>query len=87
VLLQTIVGDDRVLADPEPVVVITDLGDSSVNLQLRFWTEDPLQKFPLLSEYTEKCKHALDEAGIQIPFPHCQVFIERSQDLSAVAEA
>jgi small conductance mechanosensitive channel len=75
-LLATLEGDTRVLLQPAPLVIVTELGDSSVNLQLRFWTEDPLLKFPLQWEYMEKCKKALDDAGIQIPFPHLQLFVE-----------
>ena len=29
--------DDRVLADPAPVVAVSELGDSSVNLVIRPW--------------------------------------------------
>ena len=31
----------RVLADPEPVVWVANLGDSSVDYVLRFWISDP----------------------------------------------
>ena len=81
VMLNTLKGDDRILAEPQPVVVVLSLGDSSVNIEMRFWTEDPLLKAPLTSEYTEKCKLALDEAGIQIPFPHQQLLLEPSDGL------
>ena len=84
-LLSTVQGDDRILADPEPIVIVTLLDNSSVNLELRFWTEDPLRKMSLQWEYTEKAKEALDRAGIQIPFPHLQLFLERSDGLSELA--
>lgn len=29
---------------------------------------------------TEACKVALDEAGIEIPFPHLQLFVENVSD-------
>jgi small conductance mechanosensitive channel len=61
------------------------LGDSSVNLELRFWTEDSILKFPLMWEYTEKCKRALDNAGIEIPFPHLQLFLENNDGLRLLA--
>jgi len=85
VILATLTGDDRVLPDPEPVVVLTDLGDSSVNLQLRFWVDDPSQKFPMQGEYTEKVKVALDGAGIEIPFPHLQLFVEDADGIRRLA--
>lgn len=85
VLLETVKGDERILLDPSPYVIVTDLGASSVNMQLRFWTEDPLLNFSLMWEYTEKCKQAMDLAGIQIPFPHMQLFIEKTEGLQLLA--
>jgi small conductance mechanosensitive channel len=85
VLLKTVEGDDRLLADPPPTVLVKNLGDSSVNLELRFWTEDSILKFPLMWEYTEKCKRALDKAGIEIPFPHLQLFLENNEGLRLLA--
>ena len=85
VMLATIRGDERILEKPDPAVIVTGLGDSSVNLELRFWTEDPLMKYPLQWEYTERCKGALDDAGIEIPFPHRQIFLERSEGLADLA--
>ena len=85
IMLETIKGDDRILLDPAPNVIVTDLGESSVNMQLRFWTEDPLLKFNLMWEYTEKCKQAMDQAGIEIPFPHMQLFLEKTEGLQLLA--
>ncbi len=84
-LLQTVEGDDRLLGNPPPTVLVINLGDSSVNLELRFWTEDSILKFPLMWEYTEKCKRALDNAGIEIPFPHLQLFLENNEGLRLLA--
>ena len=85
IMLETVKGDDRILSDPAPNVIVTDLGESSVNMQLRFWTLDPLLKFNLMWEYTEKCKHAMDQAGIEIPFPHMQLFLENTEGLQLLA--
>lgn len=86
IMLETVKGDDRILAEPAPNVIVTDLGASSVNMLLRFWVEDPLLKFNLMWEYTEKCKLALDRAGIEIPFPHMQLFLEKTEGLQLLAE-
>lgn len=85
IMLREVKDDTRILTNPPPVVVVTDLGASSVNLQLRFWAEDPLLKFGLMWEYTEKCKVALDHAGIEIPFPHMQLFLEKTEGLKLLA--
>ena len=85
IMLETISKDNRVLPNPKPVVLVTELEASSVNMQLRFWAEDPLLKYDLLWEYTEKCKIALDRAGIEIPFPHMQLFLEQTEGLKLLA--
>lgn len=82
VLMSTIEGDDRVLEDPEPKVLVMELGDSSVDMELRFWVEDPAIMFPIRSEYLEKAKKALDRADIEIPFPHLQLFLEDSDGVA-----
>lgn len=69
-----------VLRTPAPAVVATELGDSSVNLEVRVWTDDPSQERRIHAEVLEACKVALDEAGIQIPFPHLQLFVDDVSD-------
>jgi len=85
IILETVSRDNRILSNPKPVVLVTELGASSVNIQLRFWAEDPLLKYDLMWEYTEKCKIALDRAGIEIPFPHMQLFLEKTEGLKLLA--
>ena len=85
ILLGLTTGDEKILPDPAPNVVVSGLDASSVNLQLRFWIENPSEKFAFLSAYTEKAKAALDAAGIEIPFPHLQVFVEDSKGVRLLA--
>lgn len=85
VMLSTTQGDERILHDPEPMVVVTELGASSVNLEMRFWVEDSMILFFMRFEYIEKCKYALDAAGIQIPYPHLQLFLEKTAAVDALA--
>lgn len=65
-------ADQRVLADPEPVVFVAALADSAVTMGLRVWcnTEDYLG---LSWALTEAAKQRFDEAGISIPFPQREV--------------
>ncbi|MEX6502317.1 mechanosensitive ion channel family protein [Pseudomonas zhanjiangensis] len=67
VLLQ-IAEDPRVHRDPAPVVFVTGLGDSAVNLSLRVWV-DTADYWPVTFGFTELAKERLTEAGIGIPFP------------------
>lgn len=81
VLLPLFEDDDRVLSEPSPTVVVTEMADSSVNMALRFYTNNPSQEVPLRWEYTEKIRESLREAEIEIPFPHRQLFLDGAQAL------
>ena len=87
ILLALPKNDDRILADPSPIVIVTGLDASSVNLQLRFWVENPIEHFSIFWEYTEKSKKALDAAGIEIPFPHLQLFVENTEGIKCLASS
>ncbi len=67
-VLLKIAEDPRVLRDPEPVVHVLGLGESSVDLSLRVWVETG-DFWPVTFAFTEQVKERLDEAGIGIPFP------------------
>ncbi|GIX17375.1 MAG: hypothetical protein KatS3mg119_1561 [Rhodothalassiaceae bacterium] len=61
---------DRVLADPPPVVHLANLGDNGVELELRFWIEDPQNGISnVSSDVLLKIWHKFHEAGIVFPFP------------------
>ena len=77
-MLATTQNDERISAEPAPHVVVASCGDSSVNLLLRFWITDESLERMIVFEYIEKCKKALDAAGIQIPFPHVQLLVEET---------
>lgn len=88
-LLKTTKGDKRIISKPKPVVVVEKLGTSSVNVALKFWINNVGMEKPITFEYLEKVKKALDKAGIEIPFPHLQLFIDRlkSYDFDEVVKA
>ena len=64
---------DGICTNPEPEVVVTGLGDSSVDLKARIWIENPRYEQKYRFILVETCKKALDEAGINIPFPQRDV--------------
>ncbi|NNF57558.1 MAG: mechanosensitive ion channel family protein [Rhodothermaceae bacterium] len=72
-------GDRRIHPDHAPQVVVTDLGDSSVNMELRLYLKDPRLEVPVRFEYQEKVFNALKAADIEIPFPHLQLFIDEAK--------
>ena len=67
-ILLEIAEDERVLRDPEPVVHVVALADSSVNLSLRVWVATG-DFWPVTFGFTELVKERFDTAGIGIPFP------------------
>ncbi|MFB6208172.1 MAG: mechanosensitive ion channel family protein [Candidatus Nanohaloarchaea archaeon] len=68
---------EHVMKDPEPEILVSELGDSSVNLKLRGWTNPQRADMNRASsEVTQKVKEKYDEAGIDIPFPIRTVFME-----------
>lgn len=69
-------ADERVLADPEPVVAVASLGDSSVNLHIRPWVKTA-DYFMAMCELTEKIKIAFDENGISIPYPQTDLHVRQ----------
>ena len=78
-LLPIVEDDDRILSDPSPTVVVTEMDDSSVNMLLRFYLRDPSQEVPMRWEYTEKVRETLRDADIEIPFPHRQLFLDEAE--------
>ena len=79
VVLATTDGDPRLHPDYVPQVVVTELADSSVNMALRIHLRDSQLEVPLRFEYTERVFEALRAAGIEIPFPHLQLFIDGAE--------
>ncbi|AEM39765.1 MscS Mechanosensitive ion channel [Pyrolobus fumarii 1A] len=63
-----------VLAEPEPMVFVEDLGDSAVILNVRFWAPSS-HWFQAKAELLKLIKEALDREGIEIPFPQRVVWL------------
>jgi len=68
ILLDICAKDDRILKDPAPEVYVDNLGDSSVDLSLRFWAPNEVF-WPARFDLIEQSKLRFEEAGIEIPFP------------------
>lgn len=66
--------DDRVLPDPEPLIAVSNLGDSSVSIRVRPWTEAE-NVWPLRYSITQKIKEKFDENDVTIPFPQRDVHL------------
>lgn len=75
ILWELIKADSRVLSDPEPLVVVHSLGDSSVNLQIRVWAKTD-EYWGFYFDMQEKVKLTFDERGVSIPFPQRDLHIK-----------
>ncbi len=60
-------------------VYLLDLGDSSVNWVVRFWT-NAADFWPVKEQLTRAVKMHLDEAGLGIPFPQMDVHLDGKLD-------
>lgn len=70
VMLEAMKGVEGVLQDPAPDVLTEDLAGSSVNLRARWWTAPERADVVKIShEVISHIKEALDEAGIDMPYP------------------
>ncbi len=70
ICLDAIKSIPRILEFPEPVCLLTGFGDSSVDMQLRFWINDPKEGVGnIKSMVLFAVWDALKENNIEIPFP------------------
>ncbi|HBG61274.1 MAG: mechanosensitive ion channel protein [Omnitrophica WOR_2 bacterium GWF2_38_59] len=74
VLLEVVKSDPRILKDPAPVVAVSELGDSSVNLVCRPWVK-PGDYWAVYFDVLEEGKEALESNGITIPFPQRDIHV------------
>jgi small conductance mechanosensitive channel len=64
--------DERVLKDPAPLVVVGELGDSSVNFNVRPWCKTG-DYWNVYFDTHEKVKLTFDAEGISIPYPQMDI--------------
>ncbi|MEM7409745.1 MAG: mechanosensitive ion channel domain-containing protein [Myxococcota bacterium] len=73
-ILRVLNADGRVLADPEPVVAVSELADSSVNFVVRPWCNAD-DYWDLRFDLTRAFKEQLEAAGCSIPYPQTDVHL------------
>ncbi len=69
----------KIFAEPAPQIVVWELADSSVNIIIKVWTVSQ-EWFPVRIEIMGQLKDLLDNAGIEIPFPHRTLWFGESKD-------
>lgn len=61
-------ADERVMKEPAPQIVVSNLGDSSVDITIRLWCSAG-DYWGLKFDFTQAMKEKMDEIGVEIPFP------------------
>jgi len=74
ILEEAIKAHPKVLAEPAPVVKLHELGDNSVNLIARPWSNTS-DYWDVYWDLMSDVKHRFDEAGINIPFPQRDIHV------------
>ena len=76
---RVLASEARVLRDPESVIAVSELGDSSVNLVVRPWC-NASDYWPLRFDLTRRLKEELEAAGCSIPYPQRDVHVHRENN-------
>ncbi len=70
---------DRVVDSPVPVCHLVEFGDSSLNFVLRYWIKDAEKGITnTKGDVMLALWDAFKEHGIEIPYPHREVFVHKS---------
>ena len=83
VLLEVVSAHPLVMNEPEPVIRVSELGDSSVNLICRPWVKTP-DYWPVFWELTRAVKERFDTEGISIPFPQRDLHLYTETNLMRI---
>ncbi len=73
-------ADERVLAEPETVIAVSELGDSSVNIVVRPWCKKE-DYWNLRFDLMRTLKERLEAAGCSIPYPQRDVHLFETEKL------
>ena len=75
-VLAMLAADSRILKDPEPVVWVAALADSSVNLTIRAWVKNS-DYWNVFFEHNEEFYKELPTHGLSFPFPQMDVHVKK----------
>ena len=74
IIQRLIDADSRILKDPASLIVLGELGDSSVNLTVRVWSKAE-DYWGIFFDMNENVYNAFNAEGINIPFPQMDVHV------------
>ena len=72
----------RVLAEPPPNCLLVNFGDSTIDLELRFWITDPAQGMAnIRSQVMMRVWELFRENGIEFPYPQRDITLRNPDAL------
>ena len=81
VLTEIVSAHEKILTDPEPIIKLHTLGESSVNFVVRPWTKTD-DYWDVYWDLMREVKLRFDQEGISIPFPQRDVHLYAEKPLN-----
>jgi small-conductance mechanosensitive channel len=79
-------ADERIISNPEPMVIFRDFGESSLDFELRCWTNNFDLWFTISSELRFAINKTFEENNITIPFPQRDIYIKTPKKADLLEE-
>ncbi|MBR9699151.1 mechanosensitive ion channel family protein [Candidatus Woesearchaeota archaeon] len=76
-VLAVVKKEKKILKNPAPYVLFTQMADFSLNFSLRFWLDDVSERLDMKDKITTEIYNALNKNKIGIPFPTHTVHLEK----------
>lgn len=87
-MLQAAAEAPRVLASPEPRVLLMNFGPNSVEFEIRFWITDPEEGVSgVRSEVLKRVWRQFREHGIELPFPQLDLYLRDNAQFAQLIAA
>jgi small-conductance mechanosensitive channel len=86
-LLKVAAEAEGVLKKPAPEVRFIEFGNSSLNMELLVWTNEPAKHFLLRSTLNFAIDAAFRREGVEIPFPQRDVHVKSARGLEGIFNA
>ena len=87
ILLKLASEQPLILPTPQPNAIVNKLADHGVEIELRFWVDNPMDNSALLrSDLLLNIWKAFKAEGLTIPYPKREVFLMPQPDMNRSAE-
>jgi len=85
IMRDIVTKDERVLTEPAPAAYVEQLGESAIQLTIRYWTTTA-SWWQAQLDFRKAVKRAFDERGISIPLPQREIRYVRGAETMATSE-